>query len=221
MDSGMVKEAGERHSSGMWLDFLSWWRRFHSPLLCYFLTGAEAGSQGRHLLITMGWQPPVIPAVQATQWSSAPQYCQVQHYKHLSHGRRSKNVLFSWTRRGDWRESSYAGFCFCCVKPLHHQCFWTVIFRLSCMQTCKLTGARSTCLCVRDWATWQNRSRKSSWIWNAFPTCQIDRNPQAEQSNSYMSHSSAVQKEPVCSVETHNVFIVMSHKIVLFSSVRK
>lgn len=33
------------------------------------------------------------------------------------------------------------------------------------------------------------------------PTCQVDRNPQAEQSDSHVSYSSAIQKEPVCSVE--------------------
>lgn len=35
----------------------------------------------------------------------------------------------------------------------------------------------------------------------AFLTCQIDRHPQAEQSDSHVSHRSAVQEEPVCSVK--------------------
>lgn len=108
-----------------------------SGLLYYFLTEAKAGSQGRHLLITMGWQPPVIPAVQATQWNSAPQYCPVQHYKHLSHGRRSKNVLFSWTRGGTAEKAAMLVFCLCCVKPLHHQCFGLILG----YHACKLVKA--------------------------------------------------------------------------------
>lgn len=35
----------------------------------------------------------------------------------------------------------------------------------------------------------------------AFLTCQIDAHPQAEQSDSHVSHSSAVQQEPVGSVD--------------------
>lgn len=40
-------------------------------------------------------------------------------------------------------------------------------------------------------------------------TSQIDRNPKAEQTNSNMSHSSAIQKEPVCTVEIKKGFNLM------------
>lgn len=45
MDSGMLKEGGEKHNSGMWRDFLSFLVCcFYSPLLCYLLIEAEVGS---------------------------------------------------------------------------------------------------------------------------------------------------------------------------------
>ena len=41
MDSSMLKEGGEKHSTGMWRDFLSCWCCLYSLLLCYLLVEAE------------------------------------------------------------------------------------------------------------------------------------------------------------------------------------
>lgn len=109
----------------MWSDCVA------SRLLCTatFSTGVTRGDTS---LLQWSLPPPVTPPpphpapppspVQAARWNSAPQHCQVQHYKHSSHGRRSKEVLFSGAQWKDQREGSWAGVAFW-NAPLCH-CLW-------------------------------------------------------------------------------------------------
>lgn len=57
MDSTMPKEGGERHSSGMWSDFLSRWCCLHSPLLSYFSIGVIRATPPHYNGVTASSDP--------------------------------------------------------------------------------------------------------------------------------------------------------------------
>lgn len=135
VDSTTLKEGGERQGPGMWSDS-TWPPDSALPL-------SPLGSQGAtpphyNGVYRLQWPHPAPPPspVQAARWNSAPQHCQVQHYKHSSHGRRSKEVLFSGAQWKDQREGSRAGVA-SWNAPLCH-CLW--IGMLVCLFVCFSEG---------------------------------------------------------------------------------